>query len=93
MADTNLNANSSVVPKMEESNYRDTPGNAEIERLVAKLDSMKNGKPEQLLMVTSALLGEGKSTVSTKIAISSARNRKGPDCRFRYTAAAVAPNF
>ena len=34
MADTNLNANSSVVPKMEESNYRDTPGNAEIERLV-----------------------------------------------------------
>jgi capsular exopolysaccharide synthesis family protein len=58
--------------------YKDTAGNAEVERLVAKLESLKNGKSNQVLLITSALLGEGKSTVATRIASSSARNRKSP---------------
>lgn len=56
----------------------DTPGNAEIMRLLTKLDTFRNGTPKQTIMFTSALLGEGKSTISTNIAIASSRNRQKP---------------
>ncbi len=56
----------------------DTPGNAEIMRLLSKLDTFRNGTDKQTLMITSALLGEGKSTISANIAIASSRNRRKP---------------
>lgn len=56
----------------------DTPGNAEIMRLLSKLDTFRNGTDKQSLLITSALLGEGKSTISTNIAIASSRNRQKP---------------
>jgi capsular exopolysaccharide synthesis family protein len=58
--------------------YKDNPGNAEVERLVAKLDTLRNGTVKQVVLITSAILGEGKSTVASHIAISSAHNRKSP---------------
>ncbi len=58
--------------------YEDNPGNAEIERLVAKLDSLCNGSTKQITLITSAVLGEGKSTLASYIAHSSSRNRKNP---------------
>lgn len=59
--------------------YRDTPGNAEIERLVAKLGILRMpGKPCQSILITSALQGEGKSTVAANIGQSLARNNKKP---------------
>ncbi len=55
--------------------YQDSPANAEIERLVAKIDTLRNGKAQQTIMVTSSLQGEGKSTVATRIAQTMARKR------------------
>lgn len=59
-------------------NYKDTPGNAEIERFVAKLDTLCNGSEKQVVLITSAIIGEGKSTVASRIAQASAHNRKNP---------------
>ena len=56
----------------------DTPGNAEIMRLLSKLDTFRNGSHKQTVMITSALLGEGKSTISSNIAIASSQNRQRP---------------
>lgn len=56
--------------------YTDTPGSAEIERIGAKLDALKNGKKKQVILITSSLLGEGKSTVASLLARSLAIHRK-----------------
>lgn len=56
--------------------YDDTPGNAEFKRLVAKLDVLKNGKNQQTILITSAIIGEGKSTVASYVAQSAAYYRK-----------------
>ena len=48
--------------------YLDSPANSEIERLVAKLDSLGNGKKNRITLVTSALTGEGKSTIAALVA-------------------------
>jgi len=84
-----LNPNDSELPQFTVKNsnneievpgddYRDTPGNAETERLLAKIDTFRKGQDKQSLLITSAILGEGKSTISARIATSSARNRKNP---------------
>lgn len=56
-------------------NYKDTPGNAEIERLVAKLTMLRNESAKQSILITSAILGEGKSTIASLIARSMACNQ------------------
>jgi len=56
------------------SYYDDTPGNAETQRLFVKLDTLRNGIAKHCLLVTSAMLGEGKSTISSHLAIACARN-------------------
>jgi len=58
--------------------YKDTPSNAEIERLLAKLDTVRDGKDKQSVLITSAVQGEGKSTASTLIALASSRDKKNP---------------
>ncbi len=58
--------------------YEDSPGNAEIERLVAKLDSLDNGKKTRTTLVSSALTGEGKSTVAALIARATAYKLNKP---------------
>ncbi|MFQ5641562.1 MAG: tyrosine-protein kinase family protein [bacterium] len=58
--------------------HSDNAGNAEIGRLIAKLDTLCNGSLQQIVLITSAILGEGKSTVASRLARSSARNRKNP---------------
>ncbi len=55
--------------------YDDTPGNAEMQRLFVKLETLRNGSQKHRLLITSAVLGEGKSTISSHIAMTSARNR------------------
>ncbi|MFQ5771585.1 MAG: tyrosine-protein kinase family protein [bacterium] len=67
-----------TLSKSPDENYRDSPGNAEIERLVTKLDTLRDGRLNQIVLITSAVLGEGKSTLASRIALSSARNRKKP---------------
>ncbi len=59
-------------PKFYHNSYQDSPGNAEIERLVAKLDALNYGKRSRVTLVTSALSGEGKSTVASLVARSAA---------------------
>ena len=66
----------SMITEFRTSRYYDSPGNAEIERLNAKLDALRNGNEKQVVLVTSAILGEGKSTMAAHIARTSARNRK-----------------
>jgi len=56
--------------------YTDTPGSAEIERLGAKLDALRNGKKKQTILITSSVMGEGKSTVASLLARSLAIHRK-----------------
>ncbi|NIT59126.1 MAG: polysaccharide biosynthesis tyrosine autokinase [Aliifodinibius sp.] len=58
--------------------YHDSPDNAETDRVLAKIDTFRRGREKQGVLVTSAVLGEGKSTVSTHIAMASSRNRKSP---------------
>jgi capsular exopolysaccharide synthesis family protein len=48
--------------------YRDTPGLAEIERIVAELEALRKGKKNQFTLITSALSGEGKSTIASLLA-------------------------
>jgi len=48
--------------------YRDTPGIAEIERIWAELGAMRDGKDNQLTLITSSLTGEGKSTIASLLA-------------------------
>jgi len=48
--------------------HLDSPGIAEIERLGAKLDAMRNGKKKQIILITSSVIGEGKSTVASLLA-------------------------
>ncbi|MFQ5707993.1 MAG: tyrosine-protein kinase family protein [bacterium] len=55
--------------------YNDSPSNTEFQRLVAKLDSLRNGQDKQAVLITSALMGEGKSTISSRLAMAIARNR------------------
>ena len=54
--------------------YKDSPVGSEFQRLINKLDSLRNGKEKQVVLVTSALMGEGKSTITTQLAITAARN-------------------
>ncbi len=56
--------------------YSDTPGTAEIERLAANLDAMRNGKKKQIILITSAVIGEGKSTIAALLARSLAVHKK-----------------
>lgn len=56
--------------------YRDTPGTAEIERLGAKLDALRGRRKKQIILITSSILGEGKSTLAALLARSIAMNRK-----------------
>lgn len=58
--------------------YRDSPGTAEIERVVAKLDSLRNGSVKQVVLFTSAVSSEGKSSIASMVAISSAMHRNKP---------------
>lgn len=58
--------------------YKDSAFNAESERVLSKIDTFRRGRTKQSVMVTSAILGEGKSTISSHIALASARNRKSP---------------
>lgn len=62
--------------RARKSYYRDTPGNAEIERLLVKIDTFHRDKQKQSVLVTSAVEGEGKSTVCANIAMASSRNRQ-----------------
>lgn len=55
--------------------YDDSPSNSEFQRLVTKLDSLRNGQDRQVIMITSAAMGEGKSTISSRLAMAIARNR------------------
>lgn len=48
--------------------FTDTPGTAEIERLAANLDAMRDGRKKQIILITSSVLGEGKSTVASLLA-------------------------
>jgi capsular exopolysaccharide synthesis family protein len=48
--------------------YRDTPGIAEIERICAELEAMREGTKYQFLLITSSLSGEGKSTIAALLA-------------------------
>ena len=66
----------SISIELKTSRYFDSPGNAEIERLNAKLSALRNGTEKQVVLITSSILGEGKSTVAARIARTSARNRK-----------------
>lgn len=66
------------VQGIQEGYYLDTPGNAETARLLAKIDTLRYNQEKQSLLVTSAVLGEGKSTVSSQIALASSRNRGKP---------------
>jgi capsular exopolysaccharide synthesis family protein len=52
--------------------FTDSPGSAEIGRLGAKLDSMKNGRQRQFILITSSVSGEGKSTIASLLARSKA---------------------
>ncbi len=78
--------NGSVITKEKETQrpsssygyYDDTPGNAEAQRLFVKLETIRNGSEKHCLLVTSAMLGEGKSTISSHIALASSRNRRSP---------------
>jgi tyrosine-protein kinase Etk/Wzc len=56
--------------------YLDTPGTAEVERLAAKLDALRNGKKKQIILITSSVTKEGKSTVASLLARSIAMHRK-----------------
>ena len=56
--------------------YHDTPGINEIERIITKLDTLKDKRKKQTILITSAVSGEGKSTISSYIARSMALNRK-----------------
>lgn len=64
--------------RIEDEYYQDSPGNAETERLLVKIDNLRQAGQKQTVLITSAVLGEGKSTVSSQIAIGSSRNRKAP---------------
>ena len=54
--------------------YQDTPVNAESERLLAKLETLRAGKSRHTLLFSSALMSEGKSTSASLTAISMARH-------------------
>ncbi len=69
----NLHAPSDV-----RDDYLDGPVAAEVERLVAKMDAIQNGNESRKLMITSALMGEGKSTLACHLARSAARNKSKP---------------
>ena len=56
--------------------YQDTPGVAEIERLEAELAAMKDGNKNQFVLITSALTGEGKSTIAALLARAMAFHQK-----------------
>lgn len=71
-------ANATSIQYIQEGYYQDTPGNAETARLLAKIDTLRYNREKQSLLVTSALLGEGKSTVSSQVAMASSRNRGKP---------------
>lgn len=58
--------------------YRDSPGNAEIERLVAKLDTLRAQQRRRITLITCALTGEGKSTVASLVARSVAHKLNTP---------------
>jgi capsular exopolysaccharide synthesis family protein len=45
--------------------YIDAPGTAEIERLGAKLTAMRDGNDRQVVLITSSITGEGKSTIAS----------------------------
>ncbi len=60
------------------SYYDDSPVNSEFQRLVNKLDTFRNGTGKQVILVTSAMKGEGKSTISSQLAIATARNLSVP---------------
>lgn len=64
--------------KFYRNSYQDSPGNTEIERLVAKLDALNYGKRTRVTLVTSALSGEGKSTVASLVARSAAYKLNTP---------------
>jgi len=56
------------------NSYQDSPINSEFQRIINKLDSLKNGSGKQVILVTSAVMGEGKSTIALQLAIAAARN-------------------
>lgn len=56
--------------------YRDSASNSEFQRLVTRLDSLRNGEDKQVVLITSAAMGEGKSTVSARLAMAAAHNRR-----------------
>lgn len=53
--------------------YYDSLGDAEIERLAIKIDSLKREKNAHIILITSAIGGEGKSTIASLIARAIAR--------------------
>lgn len=56
--------------------YIDAPGTAEIERLVAKLIAMRDGNEKQVILITSSITGEGKSTIASLLSRSMALHQK-----------------
>jgi capsular exopolysaccharide synthesis family protein len=53
--------------------YYDSMGNAEIERLAVKIDSLKRENENHIILITSAIGDEGKSTIASLIARAIAR--------------------
>ena len=70
-----LNNNEHLIDQLKKY-YVDSAGSAEIERLGAKIDAMRNGRKNQIILVTSSIKGEGKSTVASLLARSMAIHRK-----------------
>lgn len=60
------------------SDYSDSPTNAELQRLISKVHTLNNGASRQVVMITSAVMGEGKSTISSRLAVVAARNLSAP---------------
>jgi capsular exopolysaccharide synthesis family protein len=56
--------------------YIDAPGTAEIERLGAKLAAMRDGNDKQVILITSSITGEGKSTIASLLSRSMAFHQK-----------------
>jgi capsular exopolysaccharide synthesis family protein len=56
--------------------YIDAPGTAEIERLGAKLTAMRDGNEKQVVLITSSITGEGKSTIASLLSRSMAFHQK-----------------
>jgi len=66
--------NGDSVDSQSPAYYDDTPGNAETQRLFVKIDGLRKDIERHCLLFTSAMLGEGKSTISSHVAMTCARN-------------------